>query len=1061
MITRSQKNNFNYVSLDYPSKRQRVKYDSDNNSFINNLDIESEIVESVIESESYASNTESENSDTKSENSDTKSENSDNESDNSDNESNTYTVTENSDSGSKSETIDSGDSTIVNKDDDINNAFEKEYGMLEHNLYSVLDGSFFEGYNLEYSLNYLKKKFTLSQMQELNNKLFDLKNQYDNENLNIIDMLNKNYSVDKQKQIVEKIYNITNSNILTAEYNTNLEELNKLINEKDSEEMIALEKQIINNINNYNNSYKSQILQSKMTFNNKVIAYKFLKIMESYNNNLSEELIKYKTWLNTLLNIPFGNYQENIISIDSKPNKINNYIFNVRNILDQHLSFLEKPKDQIINIITHMIRNPKTSINGIGIYGPKGTGKSSLIDSIGKALDRPVIRISLGGSNDANVLNGHDFTYIGSRQGKIIDAIINSKIMNPIVHIDECFPYKQLIETENGAIEIGKLYNKFKLNSEIPKIKSYNEKLKIFEYKKITNVWEKENNKLIKLKFQNLTTSCTENHLFLTERGYIKAKDLIIQKDNIIAQQSRGSSKILNNDQYQILLGSFLGDGHIYTLKSGYKGLMVRHGIKQEKYCIWKANMFNVECKYLEKNGYADTPCLSFDTKILHIPNNIPKTKSTCPQWIIDDLDWKGIAIWFMDDGSICQKSGYYSGRFSTESFDEDTHKRLVYKLNNIGIECSYKKYTKGFHILLTSDGYKNLLININKYIHPSMEYKVNPSDLQKRKDVMNDYWSFSEIQNPIINNIYNVWSCTSNKIVEYKYKFCISCNNNTFCIFNKSKKYHQCDHKKIRNDNLYKIKKEQKYIWDNTFPQYEYMILKSKEYLKLKNTKVYDIEIQDNHNFVILSSKNKNGSGIVVHNCDKISKNDHGQEIFNTLLHLTDSTTNNQYNCDNYFAGIEFDLSRILFIFTYNDPNNVDPIFADRIYKINITNYSYSEKFSIIQNHLISHILKSFNFKNDDISFTEESIKYLIEKSKNSDGMRTIKNNIQIIISRINTLLLIDESQANVIQLNYKKLYKNYRKLPVLILKHHIDLLLEDSIYEDYTELKYQHMYL
>ena len=74
---------------------------------------------------------------------------------------------------------------------------------------------------------------------------------------------------------------------------------------------------------------------------------------------------------------------------------------------------------------------------------------------------------------------------------------------------------------------------------------------------------------------------------------------------------------------------------------------------------------------------------------------------------------------------------------------------------------------------------------------------------------------------------------------------------------------------------------------------------------------------------------------------------------------------------------------------------------------------------------------------------------------------MRTIKNNIQIIISRINTLLLIDESQANVIQLNYKKLYKNYRKLPVLILKHHIDLLLEDSIYEDYTELKYPHMYL
>ena len=74
---------------------------------------------------------------------------------------------------------------------------------------------------------------------------------------------------------------------------------------------------------------------------------------------------------------------------------------------------------------------------------------------------------------------------------------------------------------------------------------------------------------------------------------------------------------------------------------------------------------------------------------------------------------------------------------------------------------------------------------------------------------------------------------------------------------------------------------------------------------------------------------------------------------------------------------------------------------------------------------------------------------------------MRTIKNNIQIIISRINTLLLINENQANIIQLNYKKLYKNYRKLPILILKHHIDLLLEDSIYEEVTEIKYPQMYL
>ena len=619
MITRSQKNKFSFISLDFPTKRKKANYNNSfnnnfNNSFNNNLDIESVISESELESEIIDSESDSE-SDTENE---------------SNTESITESITERSECDSNSEIL-SDISTITKGDKDINHIFQKEYEILEHNLYSILDGSFFEGNNIESSLNDLKKKVSLNQIQELNNKLCNLKNQYDNENLNIINMLDENYSVVKQKKIIAKIYNIINSDILTPEYNNNIEELNKLINENDSEEMIELEQQIINNINNYNNSYKSQILESKMSFNNKVISYKFLKIMESYNNSSSEELIKYKTWLNALLNIPFGNYQENNISINSNPNEINNYILNIRNILDKYISFLEKPKDQIINIITHMIRNPKTSINGIGIYGPKGTGKSSLIDSIGKALNRPIVRISLGGSNDANVLNGHDFTYIGSRQGKIIDAIINSKIMNCIIHFDEI----------------------------------------------------------------------------------------------------------------------------------------------------------------------------------------------------------------------------------------------------------------------------------------------------------------------------------------------------------------------------------------------------------------------------------------------DKISNNNHGQEIFNTLLHLTDSTTNNQYNCDNYFAGIEFDLSRILFIFTYNDPNKIDPIFADRIYKINISNYNYSEKFEIIQKHLINNIIKTFNFKKDDISFTEESIKYLIEKSMISDGLRTIKNNIQIIISRINTLLLTNENQANIIQLNYKKLYKKYKKLPVLILKHHIDLLLEDSIYEEPIELKYPHIYL
>ena len=428
MITRSQKNNFNYTFLDYPRKKQKftILYDTENDSFI---DDNSEIEEKSIDSEyELESESESESSINNSESS-------------TENESNTKYY--DSDSSimtiysKNNESISDSSDVNTNESNDEENSSKIEYEILEHNIYSILDGTFFEGYNIEHSLKHLKNKLSLSQLQELNNKVFDLHNEYDNNNLNIINILNKNFSINKQKQIIEKIYNILNCDILSGEYNTYIDELNKLVNEEDSEELIELEKKIIDNINNYNNSYKYQILKSNMSFNNKVNAYKFLKIMESYNNNSSEEHIKYKTWLNTLLSVPFGIYQENDITINSSSKDINDYILSIRNILDKNLSFLEKPKDQIINIISHMIRNPKTNINGIGIYGPKGIGKSSLIDSIGEALNRPVIRISLGGTNDSNTLNGHGFTYIGSKQGKIIDALINSKIMNPIIHFDE------------------------------------------------------------------------------------------------------------------------------------------------------------------------------------------------------------------------------------------------------------------------------------------------------------------------------------------------------------------------------------------------------------------------------------------------------------------------------------------------------------------------------------------------------------------------------------------------------------------------------------------------
>jgi hypothetical protein len=75
---------------------------------------------------------------------------------------------------------------------------------------------------------------------------------------------------------------------------------------------------------------------------------------------------------------------------------------------------------------------------------------------------------------------------------------------------------------------------------------------------------------------------------------------------------------------------------------------------------------------------------------------------------------------------------------------------------------------------------------------------------------------------------------------------------------------------------------------------------------------------------------------------------------------------------------------------------------------------------------------------------------------------MRTIKNNIQIIISRINTLLLTNNYKSNIINLKYKQLYNTYKELPIMVLQSQIDILLEDSLYQNSNDnSSYIHMYL
>tara|TARA_B110000908_G_C10253781_1_gene453939 strand:+ start:1315 stop:3048 length:1734 start_codon:yes stop_codon:yes gene_type:complete len=150
------------------------------------------------------------------------------------------------------------------------------------------------------------------------------------------------------------------------------------------------------------------------------------------------EYHKLNNWLHNLIKIPFGTYIQSKMTAQSSSEDIATYLKDAQNILNNEVYGHNEAKEQIIEIIASQISNPELQGVAIGIKGPPGNGKTTLIkNGISKALDRPFRLIGLGGSSSSDFLVGHDYTYEGSVPGKIIQVLQETKCMNPVIYFDE------------------------------------------------------------------------------------------------------------------------------------------------------------------------------------------------------------------------------------------------------------------------------------------------------------------------------------------------------------------------------------------------------------------------------------------------------------------------------------------------------------------------------------------------------------------------------------------------------------------------------------------------
>uniref|UniRef100_A0A6C0KHS6 Lon proteolytic domain-containing protein n=1 Tax=viral metagenome TaxID=1070528 RepID=A0A6C0KHS6_9ZZZZ len=165
----------------------------------------------------------------------------------------------------------------------------------------------------------------------------------------------------------------------------------------------------------------------------------------------------------------------------------------------------------------------------------------------------------------------------------------------------------------------------------------------------------------------------------------------------------------------------------------------------------------------------------------------------------------------------------------------------------------------------------------------------------------------------------------------------------------------------------------------------------------------------------------------VFIDELDKVSKTENGKEIIGILTHLVDSTQNDAFQ-DKYFSGIDLDLSKALFIFSYNDVSAVDRILLDRIHRIKFDPLTTTEKIIITRDYLLPEIFKNIDM-GEVIQFTDDIIEYIIESYTAEAGVRKLKEILFEIVSEINLEVLHNDVLGFPIIINKEILKDKYLK--------------------------------
>jgi ATP-dependent Lon protease len=763
---------------------------------------------------------------------------------------------------------------------------------------------------------------------------------------------------------------------------------------------------------NIDRPYRLALLESKIPAKFKAIALQKLNTLRHMEPG-DNEYYKIKNWVDTFMRIPFYNNKNLSITMDDGVEKCHEFMQNSMKILDGCVYGLNDAKLQILQMVGQWISNPSAMGTAIAIKGPMGTGKCHgyntpilMYDGSVKMVQEVIVGDLVMGDDSTpravmSLGRGEDMMYeIASNKG--VKYTVNSE------HI--------LCLKPSGMNRIKPMKNK---QGEIYAYKTiyFNLSTCKHTYKTFADLEEAE-------KYLNSLIENQENDIVqISVKNYLK---LPLHIQQCLKGYSTGvefESKSILFDPY--IIGIWLGDGCSEKPKITNQDAAILNYMRNE----------------LKKDNLSLHHVSKYDYNIVSDEKNHPHP-------------------------GISKVTGY--GYENKNIFMESLrHYDLI---NNKHIPHDYKTNDRNVRLqvlagLIDSDGWYDVE---NRYFEITQKSKRLSDDILFLARSL----GFAATQN----------ECDKYCVYKGEKKYGLYYRVNIYgdgvdTIPTKCPRKQATDKKRHKNalvgaitvlpighGNYYgfELDKNHRYVLGNFAVTHNTTLVKEgiskilgREFAFIALGGAGDSSFLEGHSYtyegsswgkivqILIDSKCMNPV-IYFDELDKISDTPRGEEIVGILTHLTDTSQNSQFH-DKYFSDIDFDLSKCLFIFSYNDESKVNAILKDRMYRIQTKGYDTKEKITIARNYILPKIREQVNFNEEDVIIPDDTIQYIASSNTlthGEDGVRNLKRCLEIIYTKLNLFRLMKPDTENIFskEINLKVTF------PYTVTRKDVDIFIKNE---------------